>query len=142
MVKDNFSVKKKEIKVTREIIISIIVIILIITLDVITVQYTSKSVSILSNKMEEIKNDILNKKKEEEIANQIEELKKQWENYYKKLAYYIEHDELEKVETKLSRIDGYVELGEYEDTIAELEETIFILSHIEDKQRFSVQSMF
>ena len=127
---------------SKEIIISIVVIILIVILDITTVRYTSKAVGTLSTTIEEIKEQILNKDSEDKIQDNINKLRDEWDGYYKKLAYYLEHDELEKVETKLSRINGYAEAKEFEDALSELDETIFILSHIEDKEKFSFQSMF
>ena len=127
---------------SKEIIISIVVIILIVILDITTVRYTSKAVGTLSTTIEEIKEQILNKDSQDKIQDNINKLRDEWDVYYKKLAYYLEHDELEKVETKLSRINVYAETKEFEDALSELDETIFILSHIEDKEKFSFQSMF
>lgn len=128
---------------SKEIIISIIVIILIITLDVITNNYTVNTTAVLSDKIEKMKENILNSEKDDEkIKVQMEDLQKEWKKYHQKLSYYLEHDELEKVETKLARVNGEIEIGKYEDTIAELDETIFILNHIKDKEKFSFQSIF
>lgn len=128
---------------SKEIIISIIVIILIITLDVMTTNYTSDAISILSEKIEEMKGNILNSEKDEaKIKIQMKDLQTEWKKHHQKFSYYLEHDELEKVETKLARINGEIEIRKYEDTIAELDETIFILNHIKDKEKFSFQSIF
>lgn len=127
---------------TKVITISVVVIILIVILDVITVNYTSKAVNTISTTVEEIKEQILNKEEHSKIQNNINKLREQWDEYYKKLAYYLEHDELEKVETKLSRISGFAETKEFEDALSELTETVFILGHIEDKEQFSFQTMF
>ena len=51
---------------------------------------------------------------EEKLNNQIENIVNNWNEKHKKLAYYIEHDELEKVETELVYLKGNIEVKEYE----------------------------
>ncbi len=127
----------------KELLISIAVIVAIIILDIITTNYTEHAIYILSQKIEAIKEDILNERTEKNnLKKQVNQLQEEWTNHYKKLAYYLEHDELEKVKTKITRINGYIEQEEYKDTYVELEETSFILQHIADKEKFSVQSIF
>ena len=58
------------------------------------------------------------------------------------LAYYIEHDELEKVETNLTGLRSFIESKEYSDALAELDKTVFVLRHIEDKNKFNLQNVF
>lgn len=127
----------------KELLISLVVIVVIIILDIITTNYTENAIYTLSQKIETIKQEILNEKKEEnDLKKQISQLQEEWTNHYKKLAYYLEHDELEKVKIKLTRINGYIEQEEYKETYVELEETSFILQHIADKEKFSLQSIF
>ena len=59
-----------------------------------------------------------------------------------KLAYFIEHDELEKVETDLVSIKSYIETQEYEQAVGELDKGAFVLKHIEDKYAFNLQNIF
>lgn len=79
---------------------------------------------------------------EEKIKKQAEEIYKQWEKRHEKLAYYIEHDELEKVETQLVTIKSNVKTGNYEELISDIDEGSFILKHIEDKYAFNLQNVF
>ena len=79
---------------------------------------------------------------EEKIKNQAEEIYKQWEKRHEKLAYYIEHDEVEKVETQLITIKSDVETRNYEELISDIDEGSFILKHIEDKYAFNLQNVF
>lgn len=66
----------------------------------------------------------------------------QWQEKHDKLAYFIEHDELEKVETELIVIKSYIETEDYEESISELDKGVFILKHIEDKYAFNLQNVF
>ena len=60
----------------------------------------------------------------------------------KKLAYYIEHDELEKVDTNLIGLKSYIETEEESDAVSELEKSVFVLKHIEDKTRMNLKNIF
>ena len=59
-----------------------------------------------------------------------------------KLAYYIEHDELEKVDTAIINMKSYIETKEYSSAVANLDEGKFILEHIEDKNAFNLVNIF
>ena len=125
----------------KEIIIVILVIALIIGLDVITNNYTEASVSILSDELNILREDILQEDKEN-AQTQMMNIKNIWEEKYNILAYYIEHDELEKVETELTSLAAFLNVEEYGECISELDKTIFVLEHIEEKEKFDVRSIF
>ena len=125
----------------KEFIIIIVVIALIIGLDIGTNNYTKSSVSILSDELKTLREDILQKDKEK-ANKQIININNIWEDRYKILAYYIEHDELEKVETELTALAAFLSVEEYGECISELDKTIFILEHIEEKEKFDVRSIF
>lgn len=132
----------------KEIIVCIIIVITIIVGNIVTQNYTVKSIGILSEELEKLKKDVIeaeeNGKEEinENIKDKKEEIKKEWENRHDKLAYFIEHDELEKVETDLTALNSFIETKEYEEAISELDKCVFVLKHIEDKYAFNLQNVF
>ena len=67
---------------------------------------------------------------------------KNWREKYEKLAFFIEHDELEKVETELTELTAYIKIEEYEEAINPLETSIFILNHIKEKFRLNMKNIF
>ena len=132
----------------KEIIICIIVVIAISIGNTITQQYTKESVATLSNDLEELKLDLNNKikneeeKTNEELSNSVDKITKDWESRHDKLAYYIEHNELEKVEDNLTGLDSLVSTEEYAEAIKELDICVFILRHIEEKYAFNLENIF
>ena len=58
------------------------------------------------------------------------------------MSFYIEHNELEKVNSSLVRFKSYIELEDYQEAITELEECKYILEHIKDKQRMQIINLF
>ncbi len=127
----------------KETIICIVIILAIIFGDKTTQNYTTESVSTLSSGLMALREGIVqNNKEKEKIQNDMEGIYQQWEQRHDKLAYFIEHDELEKVETEFVAIKSYIETDEYEEAISELDKSVFILKHIEDKYAFNLENVF
>ena len=124
----------------KEVIISIIIVISIVGLDFITQNYTKATVAQTSSMLSDLKEKI--KKDEENISNNIEEIYQKWEERRKKLAYFIEHDELEKVETKITNIKTFIEVEDLEMAISSIDEAEFILEHIKEKNAFNLENIF
>ena len=125
----------------KEIIIISIILILVFGLDFITNRYVKISVSIMIDKLEVLEETILNNESDI-IENKIKEAKNIWQNKYNVLAYYIEHDELEKVSLKLASIHGNVEGDELGNAVGDINEGIFLLRHIQEKEKFDFRSIF
>ena len=127
----------------KETIICIVIVLAIIFGDKTTQNYTTESVSTLSSGLMALREGIVqNNKEKEKIQNDMEGIYQQWEQRHDKLAYFIEHDELEKVETEFVAIKSYIETDEYEEAISELDKSVFILKHIEDKYAFNLENVF
>ncbi len=127
----------------KETIICIIIVIAIIFGNNMTQDYTKESVNELSSGLMLLREDINQEEIDNEKGrNEIDRIYKQWEERHDKLAYFIEHDELEKVETELIAIKSYIETQDYQELISELDKSIFILKHIEDKYAFNLQNVF
>ena len=58
------------------------------------------------------------------------------------MAYFIEHNELEKVETNLTNIKSYIEEDELDMAISSIDEAEFILKHIKEKNSFNLENIF
>lgn len=127
----------------KELSICIIIVILILVGNFITQNYTNSSVDITSEELNKLREEVIKEEVDLEWSNQkINEIYSDWNNRHKKLAYYIEHDELEKVETNLSALRGYIEIEEYQEAVAELDRTIYVLQHIKNKNIFTLDNIF
>lgn len=125
----------------KEIITCIIIAIFILVLNSITQNYNNESVEDLQQQLEHLKTDILNtienNDDDENLINEFNKILENWKNRYEKLTYFIEHDELEKVETEFNYIKANLETKQYEQAVPNVENSIFILEHI--KQKFALQ---
>ena len=125
----------------KEIIIIMVVISLIVGLDIITNNYTKQSLEIITSELNLLREYILREDKQK-AEDQMQIVKEKWEDRYKILAFYIEHVELEKVETELTGLSADINVEEYKHCIVELDTTIFILEHIQEKEEFHLRSIF
>ena len=125
----------------KEIVLSIIIIVVIFGLDIFTQGYTKNSTKEMTEMMANLKATILNEDKEK-IETFVKEIDEKWTNKHDRLAYYIEHDELEKVDTAIVMMKSFLETNDYSSAVAELDEGKFVLEHIKDKNSFNIQNVF
>ena len=125
----------------KELIICTVIIIIIVTLDIFLQNSTKNSTTEIEEILSEIKETVENKDttKQNDKLNLLEQT---WEDKHNKLAYYIEHDELKKVDSSIVKVRYFLENGDIPSAIAELETGKFVLKHIEDKYKFNFQNIF
>lgn len=127
----------------REIIISVLIIVSIFTFDKMTQRYTDKTINNamqdLNSIKQNIKEEIIDNK---EVVKKCNEKYQKWLRYHKYLAFYIEHNELEKVEINYVAGKSLIEMEKYEEAIAEIEKTIFVMQHINDKYSVNLENIF
>lgn len=139
--------KDKKANMKKELIICIMIIILIIITNIITQSYTKECTMQINEKLDILKEKIVQEKSNKEIDREvilgdINNIESKWNEFQEKLAYYIEHDELEKVETQIWTIKGFGEVERYDEIIPELEKCTFILEHIQDKTKLNIKNIF
>lgn len=127
----------------KEIIISIIVIALVFTFDFVSQKYTKNTIGEFSSELTNLEQDIREKRLDKsEIESKTNKLYDKWMEHHEILAFFIEHDELEKVETNFTAGKSFVESEKYSDAMSELEKTSFVLTHIKEKYLFSLENIF
>ena len=129
----------------KENIICTVIIVLIIIGNIITQKYTKTSVEETSATLTELREEITKEDNEingNEAKEKIDKIHEMWDQKHDLLAYYIEHDELEKVTTELTKLKADVETENYEFAIENLDNCIFILEHIKDKSALKIVNIF
>lgn len=124
----------------KEMIISIIIVVSIVLLDVVTQRYTDESVSQTSSMLTDLKEKI--SRGEDDLNNNLKEIANRWDEKRKKLAYFIEHDELEKVDVNLTNLKSYIEVSDFDMAVYSIDEAEYILEHIKQKNSFSLVNVF
>ena len=127
----------------KELSVIIVIIIAVFTANTITQNYTNKAVKLLTDKLDELvestKKQEIDNSKRMKIAFEIEKI---WEQKKSKLSYFIEHDEVEKVEINIKAILSYLESEDLVMAKTESEQAIFLLEHIKDKYELSLENIF
>ena len=127
----------------KELIICSAIVIAIILGNILTQGYTKEVVLYMDEELENLKEDLLQEEVDtEKVTGKITNIREEWEKRYQKLAYFIEHDELEKVETELTSLQANIETKEYKQGIPDLQKCIFILDHIKDKSSLQIKNIF
>lgn len=125
----------------KEIIIIIVAITLVVSLDIVTNNYTKETVNIMREKLSVLREYIFEENKEKS-DQQIPDIENEWDERYKILAFYLEHDELEKVNTELTSLKAFLNMEEYSECMNSLDKCVFILEHIQEKEETSLKSVF
>lgn len=124
----------------KETLISISIIIVIFFLDIIMQKYTEKVVSTMNNYINDLKTDIRDENYSK-LDQNINDMNDKWDEFKNVLSVYIEHDELEKVETYLAGYKSYVETHDKDMALSDLDKTEFILEHISNKYKFTIENI-
>ena len=125
----------------KEALICVIIVVGIFGLEFYTKKFTEQTVSDITDIFNKIEENISNREIEL-LNNEIKNIETKWEEKQKRLAYYIEHDELEKVHTAIVTMKSYVETENFSSAMAELEEGEFVIEHIQEKNSFNLQNIF
>ena len=127
----------------KEFIICVFIVIAIIFGDIITQDYTKEVASNLSDSLTNLRNDVMEQNVDnQKIKYDVENVAKQWEEKHNKLSYYLEHNELEKIETEFTALKSDSETTDYQQLVESIDKSIFLLKHIEDRYAFNLENIF
>ena len=125
----------------KETLISVISILIIVIGNNVSNSFTSDTLGEVTSQLSELREQLV-EENNDEVSSKINDIYDGWEEKYDKLAYIIEHDELEKVEEGLTKIRSNIEMDETNEAVVDLDSTMFIIGHIEDKVRFKLENIF
>ena len=127
----------------KEIIVCILVVILIISMDLISNNYTKKVFFSINDSLGNLRNEMLKEDKDvNKINDEITKVEQEWNSKLNLLSCYIEHNELEKVARQLTLIKGNIDVGEYNQAIPQLDDCVYVINHIKDKESLLIRNLF
>ena len=140
-------------KLKKEIILIIGILVFIIGLEIITNIITENSVKDIENKIIEINSDLSKIKNMNQESNEYKEFKKNIEEKLKilkrdwflkqdKLSIFSEHDELEKVSKSLIVLEENFKNEEYKIALEDGREFLYWLNHIKEKDKLELKNIF
>ena len=129
----------------REIFISILIIITIITFGIVVQNHLEKTSGELINDLQELKQELIQTKENKNMYKAKEKLEKtinHWENNKKIWSTIIMHEELDNIEVSLLALKANVENEKLEEALVELEKSIFWIGHIMEKEDLKLKNIF
>lgn len=127
----------------REAVITILILLAILIGEWLTQSYSKKTLRGVQGSLKELKEQILSSEMEvSELIDKTNQIYEKWEEDNQLLSYYLEHNELEKVNTQIVLVKGFLESDTPGDAIPEIEEGIYILEHIKEKEKLSIKNVF
>ena len=129
----------------KEITITVIIIIIVCTASFIMQRYLIQTSDEMVGKLENLKQEIKEAQKNgnNENAKEIsEEVKEKWEEIHRQWSMVVLHEELDMIELSLIEVNAGVEIGAYEDSLQEIDRSIFLVGHIQEKEAFKLKNIF
>ncbi len=135
--------KIKEDKMMKEIVIIIIILIIIFGGALYTQNFLNTTSDFLVRKLEDLKTNIeQNNASEDEMRKKTDEIYGKWEDTNEKWSVIVLHDEIDLIETSLIRMKSKIKTGNLEDSMEDLDTSIFLLKHIKEKEKTSLKNIF
>lgn len=122
----------------REYVILLLIIVFVISIEIITDNITHRSISDINSKIEDLEKSL----ETDEAKSKISDLCSSWKSEEDKLAFYLEHDELEKVGVLVDNVKSDIENDNIEDVNQEIDEIKFLLEHVKQKQKLELKNIF
>lgn len=124
----------------KELVISVIVVILVIVINFTMEKLIDERLNHVIHLLADMRTAI--KEEDYDKANEkSKEIDSYWKGSQNFLSCYIEHDELEKVETEFTSLKACLEIQE-EDCLEYIDRMSFIVEHIEKKDDFVLENIF
>ena len=124
----------------KELIISIVIVVGIVAGDIFLGNFIDEKLNNTMGLLDEVRN-LIEEKKYDEAGEKIKGVESYWNESEEFLAYYIEHDELEKVKTELSSLKTYVQ-NQDDEALEKVNIMSYILEHIEEKDKLNLKNVF
>ena len=127
----------------KETIIIIIILIIIFSGAIYTQKFLNSSSDLLVSKLENLKTSIENNKiTKEEMKSKSDEIYGEWEDINEKWSVIVLHDEIDLIETSLIRMKSKIKTEKVEESMEDLDTSIFLLKHIKEKEKTSLKNIF
>lgn len=127
----------------KEIIITITILMIIFGGALYTQKYLTNTADTLVSKLENLKTDLESENtNKQSLEEQSDEIYGEWEDINEKWSVVVLHDEIDLIETSLIRMKSKIKTGSLEESMEDLDTSIFLLKHIKEKEKTSLKNIF
>ncbi|SCY82417.1 DUF4363 family protein [Alkaliphilus peptidifermentans] len=124
----------------KTVIITLVILITFFIGAVIFQQYVENSCKTLLAHIERLDESIL-AENWEEAENNIQDLRKEWEQKKKIWEVVLEHYDLDAIEIAITKIERYTEVNEKIMTLGEIVQLKFLIRHVSDRESFRLSNL-
>ena len=97
----------------------------------------------LVDELEDLKIGLEEKNIEEgKLKEKTDEIYGQWKDISERWSIVVLHDELDLIETSLIKVKSKIEVGNLEESMEDIDTSIFLLKHIKEKEKTSLKNIF
>ena len=122
----------------KEYVILFFIIVFVIFIEIITDNITHKSISDINKTIEELELSL----ESEDAGEKVKNLCDSWKKEEDKLAFYMGHDELEKVGVLVDNIKSDIANDSMDEINEKVDEIKFLLEHVKNKQKIELKNIF
>ena len=127
----------------RETIIILSILIIIFVGACITQKFLNNTADLLVSKLEDLKSGIEEDKiDEKEMIEKTDEIYSEWEEINERWSVIVLHDEIDLIETSLIRMKSKIKTGEIQESMEDLDTSIFLIKHIKEKEKTNLKNIF
>ena len=126
----------------REIIIILFILIIIICGAIYTQNYLNNSSNVLLNDLQDLKHSMEDKNiSNQELMRKSDKIYENWNNISKKWSNIALHEEIDMIETALIRMKSKIKIGQLDESLEDIETSIFLINHINEKEKISIKNI-
>lgn len=141
------------LKMRKEFFVSLLIVILIFIVNFFSKKYTENFKNNIIKNFDSLKESVNEARKkenedveiDEELLNDVNQnfnnMKDVWIKNRDVLSYYVEHNELEKIDLNIVSLGSYLQTGQYDESIKEIDEGVFSVKHIGEKYLFNLKNV-
>lgn len=127
----------------REMLIISSILIIIICGAIFTKKYLNNTSNMIVNGLENLKYSIEQENiSDQELIKKSEEIYRNWDNINKQWSNIVLHEEIDLIETALIRMKSKIKIGELEESLEDIDTSIFLVNHINEKEKTSLKNIF
>jgi peptidoglycan hydrolase CwlO-like protein len=125
----------------KKLILAVVILLVIIFSGILSLNLYSKTSRQLS-KMVDSTYDFVNSGNWDGATKEVENIEKAWDKIEGVWAVLIDHFEIDNIEMSLKKSKRYIETKDLPLSLAELENLKFMVEHIYEKEKFSLENIF
>ena len=127
----------------KEITIILLIVLIIVGGAIYTQKFLNNTSDMLVSKLENLKSEIENRSEEQyKLEQKTDEIYGEWEDINEKWSVIVLHDEIDLIETSLIRMKSKIKTGNLDESMEDLDTSIFLLKHIKEKEKTSLKNIF